>query len=106
MLHPAVEQFIQNESKLHLAVTHVTSSLNTTLESIEDILKILEEKSGGHWIFGQWINLDKQKIFRSNKGVLSKDFIPLHTTFVNFDLLGKVNSNSSLNSFIHSIIVS
>ena len=72
MLHPAVEQFIQNESKLHLAVTHVTSSLNTTLESIEDILKILEEKSGGHWIFGQWINLDKQKILEYPEPLMVK----------------------------------
>ena len=52
MLQPAVEQFIQNESKLHLAVTHVTFSLNATLESLEDILKVLEEKSGGYLIKG------------------------------------------------------
>ena len=37
---------VLDESRLHLAVTHVTSSLNTTLESLEDILKILDEKSG------------------------------------------------------------
>ena len=78
----------------------MTSSLNTTLESIEDILKILEEKSGGHWIFGQWINLDKQKIFRSNKGVFSNDFITLHTTLVNIDLLGEVIYSFIINSFI------
>ena len=48
LLQPAVAEFVQNESKLHLAVTHVTSSLNTTLESLEDIIKILEDKSGGN----------------------------------------------------------
>ena len=48
LLQPAVAEFVQNESKLHLAVTHVTSSLNSTLESLEDIIKILEDKSGGN----------------------------------------------------------
>ena len=48
LLQPAVAEFVQNESKLHLAVTHVTSSLHTTLESLEDIIKILEDKSGDY----------------------------------------------------------
>ena len=60
LLHPAVEQFVQSEGKLHLAVTHVTSSLNTTLESLEDILKILDEKSGGN---GTIQTFNKERVY-------------------------------------------
>ena len=45
-LQPAVETFIGNESKLHLALTHVISSLTSTITSLQEIVNIVESKSG------------------------------------------------------------
>ena len=45
-LQPAVETFVGNESKLHLALTHVISSLTSTIASLQDIVNIVESKSG------------------------------------------------------------
>ena len=48
LLHPAVDQLLTAESKLQLAVTHVLSALNSTIASLEEILKILDKSKGNY----------------------------------------------------------
>ena len=44
LLQPSVEQFIHNESKVHLALTHVISSLKSSISSLQEIVNILNTR--------------------------------------------------------------
>ena len=46
LLHPAVDQFVGSQGKLQLALTHVTLSLNSTLHSLQEIINIVQDKTG------------------------------------------------------------
>ena len=41
-----MDQLLTAESKLQLAITHVLSALNSTIASLEEILKILDKSKG------------------------------------------------------------
>ena len=46
MLQPAMDQFLGEQSKLQLALTHVVSALNSSMASVENILRVLDRTLG------------------------------------------------------------
>ena len=49
LLQPAMDQFLGEQSKLQLALTHVVSALNSSMAAVENILHVLDRAPGSFY---------------------------------------------------------